>query len=113
MQTIINIQANSELRLRALVLISDVFNLSGSPAQAVQYLIEAIHMAREVRMDLLYHLAILHLANCQLLLGFPTKALSLTMSSLTFILSHGGEEDCAKAWLLAAKCVISECKGSQ
>ena len=113
LQTIINTQAdNSELRLRALVLISDVFNLSGSPAQAVQYLIEAIHMAREVRMDLLYHLAILHLANCQLLLGFPTKALSLTMSSLTFILSHGGEEDCAKAWLLAAKCVISECKGS-
>ena len=112
LQSIINTQAdNSELRLRALVLISDVFNLSGSPAQAVQYLIEAIHMAREVRMDLLYHLAILHLANCQLLLGFPTKALSLTMSSLTFILSHGGEEDCAKAWLLAAKCVISECKG--
>ena len=112
LQSIINNQAdNSELRLRALVLISDVFNLSGSPAQAVQYLVEAIHMAREVRMDLLYHLAILHLANCHLLLGFPTKALSLTMSSLTFILSHGGEEDCAKAWLLAAKCVISECKG--
>jgi len=111
LQTIINTQAeNSELRLRALVLISDVFNLSGSPAQAVQYLVEAIHMASEVRMDLLYHLAILHLANCHLLLGFPTKALSLTMTSLTFILSHGGEEDCAKAWLLAAKCVISECK---
>ena len=112
LQNILNTQAeNSELRLRALVLISDVFNLSESPAQAVQYLVEAIHMAREVRMDLLYHLAVLHLANCHLLLGFPSKALSLTMTSLTFILSHGGEEDCAKAWLLAAKCVISECKG--
>ena len=112
LQTIINTEAdNSELRLRALVLLSDVFNLSGSPAQAVEFLVEALHMAKEMRMDLLYHLAILHLANCNLLLGFPTKALSLTMSSLTFILSHGGEEDCAKAWLLTAKCLISESKG--
>ena len=44
-------------------------------------------------------------------MGFPGKALSLTMSSLPFLLSHGGTEDCAKAWLLAAKCKIGASKG--
>lgn len=102
---------NCELRIRALLLLSDVFNLSGSPSSAVQYLVQAIHLSKENRLDLLYHISILHLANCHLLMGFPGKALSLTMSSLPFLLSHGGTEDCAKAWLLAAKCKIGASKG--
>jgi len=101
---------NSELRIRALILLSDVFNLSGSPANAVEYLVQAIHLSKENRLDLLHHISILHLANCHLLMGFPGKALSLTMSSLPFLLSHGGTEDCAKAWLLAAKCKVGASK---
>ena len=102
----------SELRVRALIGISDVFNLSKSPAFAVQSLMKAIDISKRNKQDLLYHLSLLHLANCHLQEGFPEKGYSLTVASLPFILSHGGVEDCAKAWLLAAKCKIGACKGT-
>ena len=101
---------SSEVRVRALVQLSDVFAMSGSAAVAVQQLVQAIHLAREQRLDLALHTAQLHLANCHLLLGHPAKALQLALASLPFILSHGGAEDCAKAWLLAAKCKIGDSK---
>jgi len=100
----------SELRVRALIGISDIFNLSKSPAFAVQSLMKAIDISKRNKQDLLYHLSLLHLANCHLQEGFPEKGYSLTVASLPFILSHGGVEDCAKAWLLAAKCKIGACK---
>ena len=102
--------ASSEVRVRALVQLSDVFAMSGSAAVAVQQLVQAIHLAREQRLDLALHTAQLHLANCHLLLGHPAKALQLALASLPYILSHGGAEDCAKAWLLAAKCKIGDSK---
>jgi len=98
---------SAELRLRGLLLLSEAHNVTGRPAMAVQQLLVAIEIARENRLDLLYHIAVIHLANCHFLLGFPEKSLKLTLSSLPSLLSHGGVEDCAKAWLLAGKAKIA------
>ena len=104
---------NSELKVGALILISDVFNMSGNPAGAVQYLVDALQTAESNSQELLYHLSSLHLANCHLLLGFPQKALSLIFSNISGILSHGGCEEAARAWLLMAKCKIAASKDSE
>jgi len=101
---------NAALRIRALILLSDVSNLSGSPVVGVQYLVEAIHTAGETGQDFLHHIASISLANCHLNMGFPAKALSLVMSHLPGILSHGGVVESAKAWLLLAKCKIAASK---
>ena len=112
-QTILSTDTNKkpELHIRALLLLSDIFNLSGSPVYAVEYIIQAIDICKKNRKDLLLHISLLHLANCHMLMSFPHKGLSVTMASLPFILAHGGIEESAKAWLLAAKCKIGTSKG--
>ena len=100
----------AELRVRGLLLLSDAHNVTGRPALAVQELLTAVQLAGDSKLALLYHIAVLHLANCHFLLGFPEKALKLTVSSLPSLLAHGGVEDCAKAWLLAGKAKIAASK---
>ena len=100
----------AELRVRGLLLLSDAHNVTGRPALAVQELLTAVQLAEDNKLTLLYNIAVLHLANCHFLLGFPEKALKLTVSSLPSLLAHGGVEDCAKAWLLAGKAKIAASK---
>ena len=100
----------AEVRVRGLLLLSETQNLSGRPALAVQQLLTALQLAGDHSLALLYHIGLVHLANCHFLLGFPEKALKLTMSSLPSLLAHGGQEDCAKAWLLAGKAKIAASK---
>ena len=113
LQSIISSSVNSELHVGALILMSDVFNMSGNPSGAVQYLVDAIQTAEANSQELLHHLSSLHLANCHLLLGFPHKALSLIFCNISGILSHGGVEEAAKSWLLLAKCKIAASKDSE
>ena len=101
----------ADVRVGALILLSNIFIISGTPAAAVQYLVEAIHLAEETHQDMLYHLSSIHLANCHLNLGFPDKGLSLTLSHLPGIVSHAGVSDAAMAWLLVAKCKIAASNG--
>ena len=99
-----------ELRVRGLLLLSDAHNVTGRPAMAAQQLLPAVQLSRDNRLHLLYNISLIHLANSHFLLGFPEKALKLTMSSLPSLLSHGGVEDCAKAWMLAGKAKIAASK---
>jgi len=104
---------NVELTVRALLLLADIQCSGGDPAGAVQQLVRAAELATSRRLDQLLHLAGLQLANCQLLLGCHSRSLSLTLSCLAPLLAHGSLTDCARAWLLAAKCKIAASQGSE
>jgi len=103
---------NVELTVRALLLLADIQCSGGDPAGAVQQLVRAAELATSRRLDQLLHLAGLQLASCQLLLGCHSRSLSLTLSCLAPLLAHGSLTDCARAWLLAAKCKIAASQGS-
>ena len=102
---------NVELTVRALLLLADIQCSGGDPAGAVQQLVRAAELATSRRLDQLLHLAGLQLASCQLLLGCHSRSLSLTLSCLAPLLAHGSLTDCARAWLLAAKCKIAASQG--
>eukprot|EP00092_Neocalanus_flemingeri_P029626 GFUD01032172.1.p1 GENE.GFUD01032172.1~~GFUD01032172.1.p1 ORF type:complete len:768 (-),score=319.74 GFUD01032172.1:114-2417(-) len=103
---------NVELTVRSLLLLADIHCSGGDPAGAVQQLVRAAELATSRRLDHLLHLAGLQLANCQLLLGCSARALCLTSSCLAPLLAHGSLADCARAWLLAAKCKIAASHGT-
>jgi len=103
---------NVELTVRSLLLLADIHCSGGDPAGAVQQLVRAAELATSRRLDQLLHLAGLQLANCQLLLACSARAMSLTSSCLAPLLAHGSLTDCARAWLLAAKCKIAASQGA-
>jgi len=111
-QMLVKETENVELTVRALLLLGDIHCSGGDPAGAVQHLVRAAELATSRRLDQLLHLAGLQLANCQLLLGCPARALSLSTSCLAPLLAHASLTDCAKAWLLAAKCKIAASEGT-
>jgi len=114
LQQIISAEDQSvELTVRALLLLADIQCCGGDAAGAVQQLVRAVELAEGRRLDLLLHLAGLQMANCQLLLGCPARALQLTNSCLAPLLAHGSLMDCARAWLLAAKCKVAASSGEE
>ena len=74
----------------------------------MQYLMQAVDTASRHRLDLLQALACLQVANCQLTLGCTQRALRLARHCLGYLLSHAGKADRCRAWLLAAKCRVSD-----
>jgi len=102
---------NIEINVRSLLLLADIHCCGDDPAGAVQHLIRAVELAISHRMDHLLHLAGLQIANCHLLLGSDSKALSLVSVCISPLLAHGSVSDCARAWLLMAKCKVAASHG--
>jgi len=96
-----------EALVRALILLSDILVIWNDPGGAVEHLLHAKNLTVTHRLELLHCLICLHIANIQLILGAPQRALKLVQHALTFLLAHGNKRDRSRGLLLCAKCRVA------
>ncbi|KAL0279939.1 UNVERIFIED_CONTAM: hypothetical protein PYX00_001384 [Menopon gallinae] len=91
------------LKVRALIAASETL----SSGEALGSLFHALGLAQTYYLHHMAAFITLHIANIQLNLGLPNRALSLTEASLPAILSHGTAQEKGRALLLLARCRLA------
>lgn len=98
---------NTEMLIRVILLISELYCRSSCHTVALPLLLKALALSREYQLQYLASETILHLACSQLMLGIPEQALSILHMAIEPILAHGSVLDKGRAMFLTAKCQVA------
>ncbi|KAJ1093145.1 hypothetical protein NDU88_006253 [Pleurodeles waltl] len=98
---------NTEMVIRALLSIAELYWRSSCPTIALPLLLQALALSREYRLQYLASENILSLAFTQLILGIPEQALNILHMAIEPILAHGAIIDKGRAMFLVAKCQVA------
>ncbi|XP_062105715.1 anaphase-promoting complex subunit 5 [Humulus lupulus] len=93
-----------------LLLLAEIHKRSGNPVLGLPYALASLSFCQSFNLDLLRASAVLTLAELWLSLGsnHAKRALSLIHGVLPTILGHGGLELRARAYIVEAKCYLSD-----
>ncbi|XP_029426766.1 anaphase-promoting complex subunit 5 isoform X2 [Rhinatrema bivittatum] len=98
---------NTEMIIRVLVSIAQLYWRSSGHTIALPVLLQALALSREYRLQSLASENLLNLAFSQLILGIPEQALNILHMAIEPILAHGSVLDKGRAMFLVAKCQVA------
>ncbi|XP_069475670.1 anaphase-promoting complex subunit 5 [Ambystoma mexicanum] len=98
---------NTEMVIRALLSIAELYWRSACHTIALPVLLQALALSREYRLQYLASENVLSLAFSQLILGIPEQALNILHMAIEPILAHGAVLDKGRAMFLVAKCQVA------
>ncbi|KAK4275586.1 hypothetical protein QN277_018642 [Acacia crassicarpa] len=93
-----------------LLLLAEIHKKSGNAVVGLPYALASLSFCQSFNLDLLKASATLTLAELWLSLGssHATRALNLIHGAFPMILGHGGLELCSRAYIIEAKCYLSD-----
>lgn len=97
----------AEYQTRVLLALTQLFILLGDPVSALPYALDCLTVSCSHYLDNAAALASLYIAQIQLSLGLPTKAVDLLKRSMVQILSHGSLYVQCCARFLLVKCQLA------